>query len=98
MMGLSDRIERVGSASPGWKTDLFSNSFSTVINAVIRVVVHIRVCNENMESTREGILRVRSLPSYLAGHLREMPRISPHPMNENLLAEIDLQSDRVEAL
>lgn len=42
----------------GWKTDLFGNSFPTMINAVIRVIVRIRACNENMEITREGAPRV----------------------------------------
>lgn len=67
-----------------WKTDLFSNSLSTMINAVIRIMVHIRVCDEDVESVREGTLRVRPLPSYLPGHLSEMFGISPHTMNKDL--------------
>ena len=68
----------------GWKTDLFSNSFPSVVNAVIRVIVHIRVCDEKVEFSREVILRVRPLPSYLPGHLGEMSGVSPHPMNKYL--------------
>jgi hypothetical protein len=67
-----------------------------MINAVIRVIVHIRVRDEKVESAREGTLRVRPLPSYLSGHLGEMPGISPHAMNKDLSTEIGLQRDRVD--
>jgi len=69
----------------GWRTDLVSNSFSAMVYAVVRIVVHIGVCNENVEFAREGILLVRTLSPYLSGHLREMSGVSPHPMNKDLL-------------
>ena len=85
---MSGRITRVGSTSPSWRTDLFSDSFPAMVNAVIRVLVYIRVRNENVESARGDILRVRSLSSYLSGHFAEMSGVSPHPMNEDLLTEL----------
>jgi len=67
-----------------------------MINAIIRVIVHVRVCYEEVESAREGTLRVRPLPSYLSGHLSEMFGISPHAMDKNLSTRNRLQGDRVE--
>ena len=69
-----------------------------MINAIIRVIVRVRVCDEKVESTREGTLRVRPLPSYLSGHLSEMPGISPHTVDKDLSTGIGLQRDRVEGL
>jgi len=71
-------------------TDLFSNSFSTMINAVVCVMIHIGICDEKVEFAREGILRARPLPSYLPGHLSEVSGVSPHPMNKDLLTGIGL--------
>jgi len=79
-------------------TDLFSNSFSAMVNAVVRVMIHISVRDENVEFARGEILRARPLPSYLSGHLSEVFGISPHPMNKDLLTGIYLQSDRIEVL
>jgi len=70
-------------------TNLFSDSFPTMVNTIIRVNIHIRVRYENLEFAREdGILRVRLL-SYLPRHLAEMSRVSPHPMNEDLLNQLN---------
>ena len=66
-------------------TNLFSDSFPTMVNTIIRVNIHIRVRYENLEFAREDdILRVRLLLSYLPRHLAEMSRVSPHPVNEDL--------------
>ena len=71
-------------AGGGWGTYLFSDPFSTIIDAVIRVLVHIRVCNQNVEFLEEVTPYVRPFRSYLSRHLVEVSRISPHAMDEHL--------------
>jgi hypothetical protein len=71
-------------------TDLFSDSFSAMINAVISVVIRIRGCEEKVEFAWKGALDFRPLIFYLACHFVEMPGVSPHAMNEDLLIRVDL--------
>ena len=66
-----------------------------MINPVIRVILHIRFRDENIEFARDGVPHIRPFPSYLSGHFVEMVGISPHTMNEHLSTMMNLQSDRV---
>jgi len=75
-MGLSDRA-----VPRGWRTDLFSNSLSAMINAVISVVFHIRFRDKKVEFAGVGVI---PLLAYLPGHLIEMFGIPPHTVDKHL--------------
>ena len=67
------------------ETNLFSDSFPSMINPIVRIMLHIRSRDQNLEFAREDdILLVRLPLSYLPRHLAEMSGVSPHPMNEDL--------------